>query len=110
MKIDSEKIPEEHIEGFKGGKGKLDTRNYIDDKARIMYSTLRPGACSGKHEHKGSFEAMFVVSGELTVHYDDVIEIIKMGQVHYCPDGHSHWFENCTDHDVIYYAIVPTLG
>ena len=53
---------------------------------------------------------MFVVSGELTVHYDDVIEIIKMGQVHYCPNGHSHWFENCTDHDVIYYAIVPTLG
>ena len=44
MIIDFEKIAEAHIEGFKGGEGKLDTRNYVDDRARIMYSTLRPGA------------------------------------------------------------------
>lgn len=53
MKIDFEKIAEEHLQGFKGGDGKLDTRNYVDDKARIMYSTLRPGANSGKHKHDG---------------------------------------------------------
>ena len=41
MIIDFEKIAEAHIEGFKGGEGKLDTRNYVDDRARIMYSTLR---------------------------------------------------------------------
>ena len=35
MKIDFEKIAEEHLQGFKGGDGKLDTRNYVDDKARI---------------------------------------------------------------------------
>lgn len=110
MIIDFEKIAEEHIEGFKGGEGKLDTRNYVDDKARIMYSTLRPGARSGEHAHNGSFEVMYVISGELTVHFDGVEEKIKMGQVHYCPDGHRHWFENKTDHDVVYYAIVPTLG
>ena len=44
MVIDFEKIAEAHLEGFKGGKGKLDTRNYVDDKVKIMYSTLRPGA------------------------------------------------------------------
>ena len=70
MIIDFEKIAEEHIEGFKGGEGKLDTRNYVDDKARIMYSTLRPGARSGEHAHNGSFEVMYVISGELTVHFD----------------------------------------
>ena len=47
MIIDFDKIAEEHIEGFKGGEGKLDVRAFVDDKARIMYSTLRPGACSG---------------------------------------------------------------
>ncbi|WP_274289277.1 cupin domain-containing protein [Prevotella corporis] len=109
MKIDFEKIAEEHLQGFKGGDGKLDTRNYVDDKARIMYSTLHPGANSGKHKHDGSFEVMYVVSGELTVHCDEIEEKISMGQVHYCPDGHSHWFENKTDHDVVYLAIVPTL-
>ena len=44
MVIDFEKIAEAHLEGFKGGQGKLDTRNYVDDKVKIMYSTLRPGA------------------------------------------------------------------
>ena len=43
MVIDFEKIAEAHLEGFKGGQGKLDTRNYLDDKVKIMYSTLRPG-------------------------------------------------------------------
>ena len=37
MIIDFEKITETHLEGFKGGKGKLDTRNYVDDKVKIMY-------------------------------------------------------------------------
>ena len=91
MIIDFDKIAEEHIEGFKGGKGKLDIRAFVDDKARIMYSTLRPGACSGKHQHVGT-------------------EVARVGQLHYCPEGHFHWFENCTDHDVVYLAIVPTLG
>ena len=109
MIIDFDKIAEEHIEGFKGGEGKLDVRAFVDDKARIMYSTLRPGACSGKHQHVGSFEAMYVISGELTVRYDDKTEIARVGQLHYCPEGHFHWFENRTDHDVIYLAIVPTL-
>ena len=98
MIIDFDKIAEEHIEGFKGGEGKLD-----------MYSTLRPGASSGRHQHTGTFEAMYVLSGELTVHYDDTTEVARVGQMHYCPEGHFHWFENRTDHDVVYLAIVPTL-
>ena len=66
MIIDFEKIAEAHIEGFKGGEGKLDTRNYVDDRARIIYSTLRPGARSGEHRHEGTFEVIYVLSGELT--------------------------------------------
>ncbi|GAB6982648.1 cupin domain-containing protein [Prevotella dentasini] len=110
MIIDFDKIAEENIEGFKGGKGRLSTRNYTDEKARIMYSTLRPGASTGRHQHVGSFEVMYVVSGELTVHYDDREETARVGQVHYCPEGHFHWVENRTDHDVVYLGIVPALG
>ena len=75
MIIDFEKIAEAHIEGFKGGEGKLDTRNYVDDRARIMYSTLRPGARSGEHRHEGTFEVIYVLSGELTFCYDGQEEV-----------------------------------
>ena len=87
MIIDFEKIAEIHQEGFKGGKGLLDTRNYVDEKVRIMYS--------------------FLVSGTLTFHYDGQTEVCHAGQCHYCPVGHSHYMENLTDHDAIYFAVVP---
>ena len=66
MVIDFEKIAEAHLEGFKGGQGKLDTRNYVDDKVKIMYSTLRPGASTGLHTHEGNCEIIYVVSGTAT--------------------------------------------
>jgi quercetin dioxygenase-like cupin family protein len=107
MIIDFEKITEAHLEGFKGGKGKLDTRNYVDDKVKIMYSTLRSGASTGLHTHEGNCEVIFIVSGTATFHYDDSVEECRAGQVHYCPEGHSHYMENLTDHDLVYFAIVP---
>ena len=85
MVIDFEKIAEAHLEGFKGGQGKLDTRNYVDDKVKIMYSTLRPGASTGLHVHEGNCEIIYVVSGTATFHYDDAVEEVRQGQVHYCP-------------------------
>lgn len=107
MIIDFEKIAEQHLEGFKGRKGKLDTRNFADDKVKIMYSTLRPGASSGLHTHQGNCEIVYVVSGTATFHYDGTVETVRSGQVHYCPEGHSHYMENNTDHDLLYLAIVP---
>ena len=107
MVIDFEKIAEAHLEGFKGGQGKLDTRNYVDDKVKIMYSTLRPGASTGLHTHEGNCEIIYVVSGTATFHYDDAVEEVRQGQVHYCPMNHAHYMENLTDHDLVYLAIVP---
>lgn len=107
MIIDFEKIAEAHITGFKGGKGELATRNYVDDHVRIMYSTLRPGASSGLHTHEENCEIIYIVSGTATFHYDDDIEECHAGQCHYCPMSHNHYMENLTDHDLVYLAIVP---
>lgn len=107
MIIDFDKIKEVHQTDFKGGHGALDTRNYNDGKVKIMYSTLRPGASSGLHTHEGNCEIVYVVSGVATFHYDDTVEECHVGQVHYCPQDHSHYMENNTDHDVVYLAIVP---
>lgn len=110
MIIDFKNIPEEHIEGFKGGKGALLTHNYVDPQTRIMRSSLQPGASSGLHAHSANFEVIYVLSGVLTFHYDDVVEEARAGQVHYCPKGHSHWFENLQEEPAEYLAIVPTIA
>jgi len=107
MVIDFSKIEEVRFDGFKGGKGELDTRNYIDDKIKIMYSTLKPGASSGLHTHEQNSEIVYIVSGTATFHYDDTVETVENGKVHYCPMGHSHYMENNTEADLVYLAIVP---
>lgn len=109
MIIDFEKIAEAHIEGFKGGEGKL---------TRATTSMTAPASCtprfarrrSGEHRHESTFEVIYVLSGELTFCYDGQEEVCRVGQAHYCPEGHTHAFENRTDHDALYLAIVPTLG
>ncbi len=107
MVIDFEKIAQSSIFGFKGGNGELLSRNFSDEKIKIMYSTLRPGASTGLHTHEGNSEVIFVISGTATFHYDGETEQVQAGQVHYCPVGHSHYMENLTDHDLVYFAIVP---
>ena len=107
MIINFDKIAEAHIEGFKGGKGTLLTRNYADDKVKIMYSTLLPGASTGLHTHTGNCEIIYVISGVATFHYDGKVEECHVGEVHYCPMDHSPYMENNTDHNLVYLAIVP---
>lgn len=107
MVIDPKKIEEDVVMNFKGGNGELATRNYVDDKCRIMFSRLRPGASSGIHKHEQNCEVVYVISGEATFYYDGERETVMPGQVHYCPEGHSHYMENNTDEDLVYLAIVP---
>ena len=109
MIIDFEQIKPASINGFKGGKGELIVRNYADNDCKIMRHILTPGASSGLHTHEGNCEIVFILKGTVTFHYDDRIETATVGQVHYCPKGHSHYMENLTDSDVEYFAIVPEL-
>ncbi len=107
MIIDFNDISEQSIINFKGGQGELLTRNYIDGKCKIMKSCLRPEASSGLHTHNGNCEIVYIISGTATFYYDGNEETAKAGQVHYCPEGHSHYMVNNTDSDLIYLAIVP---
>ena len=84
-----------------------ETRQAKSEKVKIAYSTLRPGSSSGYHVHEQNSEIIFVISGTATFHYDDTVEEVRAGQCHYCPMGHSHYMENLTDHDLVYFAVVP---
>lgn len=107
MIIDFENIKEEAVMNFKGGKGELDTRNFVDPKNKIMLSRLKPGASSGFHKHEQNSEIVFIISGIGHFAYDDTKESVGKGSVHYCPMGHSHAMFNDGDDDLVYLAIVP---
>lgn len=109
MVIDYNEIPEEKILKFKGGEGVLTTRNFVDADNKIMLSSLEPGASSGYHKHEGNCEIVYILDGEATFLYDDGEEVVRAGQVHYCPEGHGHSMVNRTDRDLKYFAVVPSL-
>ena len=110
MIIDFKDIKEEKILNFKGGEGELTTRNFIDSENKIMLSKLASGASSGYHKHENNCEIVYIIEGEATFKYDNHEEIAKAGQVHYCPEGHSHSMINKTDKELVYFAIVPTIN
>lgn len=109
MKINFKVLDVAQIENFQGGKDRLDVCAYVDKDTRLMHCELYPGASSGKHPHCGTFEAIYVLRGKLTAYCDNVEETICEGELHYCPDGHTHWYENKSDEEVVFLAIVPTL-
>ena len=82
MLLDPKNIKEETLMNFKGGEGELITRNYIDDKSKIMFSCLRPGVSSGLHRHEGNAEIVYIISGTAVFNYDGVEETVSAGQVY----------------------------
>lgn len=106
MKIDFSALEEQTVEHFKGGEGILHTRNYTDDRAKIMLSRLEPGASVGYHLHETNGEVMCIISGTGHFRYDDVEEPATPGTVHYCPMGHSHALINDGDTVMEYFAVV----
>lgn len=107
MIIDFEALKEETILNFKGGEGELVTRNFVDEKNKIMMSRLKPGASSGYHVHEGNSEIVYILSGEGHFDYDGHHEECHAGTVHYCPMGHGHAMHNDGTEDLVYLAIVP---
>ena len=88
MVIDFDKITMQTINGFKGGQGELDMAGFSDDKVKIMRNVLKP-------------------QGELTITCDGEREIVRAGQLHYCPMGHQHSYTNLSTEDVVFLDIVP---
>ncbi len=107
MIIDYQNIEELKQMNFKGGNGELDTRNYVDEKNKIMMSSLKPGANSGFHKHETNSEIVYIISGQGHFAYDDTTEAVKAGDVHYCPMGHGHAMYNDGSDDLVYFAVVP---
>ncbi len=104
--IDLMQIDEKRIDNFKGGKGYIYMRNYEDDDMKIALINV-PSHCSiGYHSHENGFEVIRIIKGRATVILDNKKELLKEGQINYCPKGHSHSVTNETLDDLILYCLI----
>lgn len=109
MKIDFNEIEIKAIPAFKGGEKEFRVQMYTDPTIKIMCGRLIPGASIGLHTHQGNSEIMFILEGSGHVLYDGEKILLKAGDAHYCPQGHSHSLVNDSDSDLVFKACVPQL-
>lgn len=107
MILDFKNMEETVIPNFKGGEKQFAVKMFTDEKNRIMVSRLIPGATVGLHTHEGSSETVYILEGSGKILYDGGEERIEAGQVHYCPEGHTHSLINDTESDLVFFAVVP---
>ena len=107
MKIDYENIPVKVEKQFKGGEGETVMRAFADDMGRMMKLCLKPGCSIGFHTHEGDCEIVYIISGRARCFYDDTVEALSAGDVHYCPEGHGHSMTNPYEEDLIFFGVVP---
>ena len=76
--------------------------NYIQKELKIKCCICLDilSGCSG-YINAVDIAQMYINSGK--------VEKAVAGQVHYCPEGHSHYMENLTEKELVYFAVVPEL-
>lgn len=107
MLIKFEEMNTTHLTNFYGGDKELSAKMYRDECNKILKGTLIPGANIGLHRHETSSEIIFVLSGEGSVLCDGKIELLKVGDCHYCKKGSEHSLRNDGAENLVFYAVVP---
>lgn len=107
MLLDYSAMETTHIPSFLGGEGTVHAQMRVDELGKILKGVLDPGSSIGYHTHETSSEIIYILSGTGKVKYDDGEELLKAGDCHYCPKGHSHSLINNSDGPLEFFAVVP---
>lgn len=105
--IDFDEIETVTINNFNNGIGSVEAKMFFDGNVRILKGLIKKGSSNGLHLHESSLEVIYILQGEARCLLDDKVEIIKKGQIHYCPIGHKHAIYNDKDEDLIMLCVVP---
>jgi quercetin dioxygenase-like cupin family protein len=107
--IDFTKVTETKASGVKGGRGPMAMKTSDDGMVKIAQSILPSGSSIGYHKHGSNCEVVYVISGVATCTLDGKEEIVRPGEVHYCPKGHSHGVVNNCKEDLVVLCLIPEL-
>lgn len=105
--MDFDTLEMKTIPHMKGGKGYAKCQMIDDGLNKIMRAVLDPGCSIGYHQHIDSSEICYILQGEATCLLNGKEEIVKAGEIHYCPKGSSHSMENKGNVPLIVVNVVP---
>lgn len=107
MLIEFNKLEDTVLQNFYGGEKELSAKMFVDERNKILYGKLEPGATIGLHTHETGSEIIYILQGEGKVLYDNGYEPLTVGSCHYCPKGHNHSLINDSQGDLVFFAVVP---
>lgn len=107
MLIEFNKIEETIMPEFKGGTKEFNARIFQDERNKILYGKLVPGASIGPHTHETNSEIIYILSGTGKAIHKGIEEKVGAGICHYCPKGENHSLINDGDEDLVFFAVIP---
>lgn len=107
MKINFNEIEDTVQKNFWDGDGEFISKVFNDGLNKILIGKLKKGCSIGLHQHVGTSEIIYVLSGSGIMTYNGVEENLSKGDCHYCPNTNSHTFRNINDEDLIFFAVIP---
>ena len=110
MNIDFDSLKPETIQNFKGREGSVTAQAHVDGNNRIMRAVIHPHSSIGWHQHAGSSEIVYVLSGTGKVVVEGGEEPLAPGTCHYCAEGEYHSVQNPNEEDLVVFAVVPQHG
>lgn len=103
----------EYREHMRDGEGTVQITNFItgpaelNGKGRLFAKiTLNPGCSIGYHIHDNDAELFYIIKGTAEYNDNNVIRIVKAGDVTICPTGQGHGIANKTDEVVELVAVI----
>lgn len=110
MKINFNEIPENVVQGLRGGQGEARVKTFSDADNRLMMITLAPGAFIGRHTHEKDSETIYILKGQGTMDSEEGSLPAAPGECHYCARGQWHSLKNTGNEDLVVFAVIPTHG
>ena len=103
----------EYREHMRDGEGTVQITNFItgpaelNEKGRLFAKiTLNPGCSIGYHIHEKDADLFYIMKGTAEYNDNNVIRIVKAGDVTICPTGQGHGIANKTDEVVELVAVI----
>ncbi len=105
-------LKQEVRETMMGGKGAVQITHLLQgdefaNKGRLFAKmVLKPGCSVGNHQHKGDFEAYYILKGEGVVDDNGILQPVTSGDLVYTQNGECHSIENTGDSDLEFMALI----